>query len=105
MLQDGLPLCHPDNRPKLSSCDLKEQEGPVEAEVIGVIKNIDINLSWLHPTKLFTCISINNESHKDEMDCSRYFQTLNLWLASNNHALVSIMSCSHVLLPACICNR
>ena len=90
MLQDGSPLFRPDHHPP-SSTDCKEQEGLVEAEVIGVIRNIDINLSWLHPTKLYTCISVDNGGNKGEMDCSRYFQTLNLRLASNNHVLVSII--------------
>ena len=85
MLQDGLPLYRSDHQPSPSSSrDFREQEGTVEAVVIGVIRNTDINLSWLHPTKLY------NVRSKGELDCSRYFQTLNLWLASNNRALVGI---------------
>ena len=86
MLQDGLPLFHPSHYPPLNS--FKEQEGSVEAEVVGVIRNTNINLSWLHPTQLYTCTGVG--------DCSRYFQTLNLWLADNNCVLVSMVLCGHV---------
>lgn len=81
MLRDGPSLQYSNNSPSSSS----ELGGPVEAEVTGVIRIMDINLSWLHPTKLYTCVSVGN----GELRYSRYFQALNLWLASNKCALVS----------------
>ena len=81
MLRDSPSLQYSNHSPSSSS----ELGSPVEAEVTGVIRITDINLSWLHPTKLYTCVSISN----NELRCSRYFQTFNLWLASNKCALVS----------------
>ena len=81
MLRDSPPLQYSNHSPSSSS----ELGSLVEGEVIGVIRVTDINLSWLHPTKLYTCVSVS----KGELRYSRYFQTLNLWLASNKCALVS----------------
>lgn len=100
MLRDGLPLYHFHYQPSPSSSDFREQEDMVEAVVIGVIRNADINLSWLHPTKLYTCIGVRN---KEELGCSRYFQALNLWLASNNRALVSIIMYSYQFITGLYC--
>jgi len=94
MLQNGSPLLHPDHHPLSTSstthCEVAEGS-MIEAEVISVIRTIDINLSWLHPTKLYACSGIKCGAVVDEACYSRYFQTLNLWLAANKRMLVSIM--------------
>lgn len=84
MLQDGSPLEDFGHYPST------DQSSPIEGVVIGVIKTVDISFSWLHPTKLYTCISVSPGTN--EKDYYRYFQGLNLWLATNKCALVSKMS-------------
>lgn len=85
MLRDTPPLLY-SNHHTTSSSDLKE---PIEAEVTGVISSTDINLSWLHPTKLYTCTGMGNGGSEHEINHSRYFQALSLWLAANKRAVVS----------------
>lgn len=65
-----------------------ELDGPVEAKVIGVIRTVDINFSWFHPNKLYTCTGVRLVLGEDEMYYLKYFHSLNLWLATNKRALV-----------------
>ena len=56
---------------------------PAEGAITGVIRITDVCLSWLHPSRAYTCISIEHDG------CgSQFLQNINLWLAANNCAMV-----------------
>jgi len=52
---------------------------PVGGAITGVIRITDVCLSWLHPSRAYTCISIAHD---------HCLQNINLWLAANNCAMV-----------------
>ena len=91
MVRDCLPLLHPNHCPSSPAAigDCKGKNSSlVEAEATSVVRAIDINYSWLHPTKLYTCTGMKS---MDESYYPRYFQALNLWLAANRRVLVRNM--------------
>lgn len=103
MLQDDSLLLHSGHSSSSPTSDFKEQNGsPVKAEVIGIIRAVDINFTWLHPTKLYTCTGLRyGASEDDGSHYSKYFQTLNLWLAANKCVMVS--NCHEVIFYWLVC--
>ncbi|XP_065912797.1 treslin-like isoform X2 [Dysidea avara] len=58
-------------------------EVPVEGVMIGVIRITDVCLSWLHPSRAYTCFSIEHGGRG-----LKSLQNISLWLAANNCAVV-----------------
>jgi len=56
-------------------------KAPVEGVIIGVIRIADVHLSWLHPSRVYICVSIKHGGRGS-------LQNMNLWLAANNCAMV-----------------
>jgi len=56
---------------------------PVEGVMTGMIRVTNVCLSWLHPSRAYTCVCIKHGG------CgSQCLQSVNLWLAANNCAVV-----------------